>query len=120
MRPTTAAPVDADLVRQFAEWRASVESRLAALEAARPRDAQDADLRRVLAERTRALPFTASALLAHARLDSLLAAALTAADVTSTVEIGTWLRLQKGVGADGVEIHRLRRRKWRVTYTSNT
>jgi hypothetical protein len=72
---------DADLVRQFAEWQASVESRLAALEATRPRDAQDATFRRVLPDRTRALPFKAGDLLKHALVDPGLAAALMAADV---------------------------------------
>jgi hypothetical protein len=93
---------------------------VAALEQARsPRDRADADLRRVLAARTAALPFGAAELLKHAAVDRTLRAALQAATIQTPAEAGAWLRDHRGT-SDGIAIVRERRRRWRAVYTLDT
>jgi hypothetical protein len=97
---------------------AELAARIAALEAAKPRDRQDAALRRALGESTKGLPFKVSELQAHAKGDPELARAILGADLDSPDGIGAWLR--DNVGAQGgVTIERLRGRRWRA-YTSST
>lgn len=96
----------------------ALELRVHALEAGRrPRDAEDAALRRLLAERTRGLAFRSGELLAHARAeDPILAAALAAATIDTEDQAGAWLRDHVGT-RDGITIRRLRRRRgWQVVH----
>lgn len=90
------------------------------LSAAAPRDRYDTALRHTLAARTRGLAFQTGDLLCHATtVDPILLAALGEAAIGTTAELGAWLRHQRGVRA-GIEVARLPRRRWRVTYTTNT
>jgi hypothetical protein len=100
-----------------AEVRALV-ARVEALEAAKPRDRQDATLRRALAESTKGLPFKVSELQAHAKGDPELVRAILGADLDSPDGIGAWLRDNVGTQS-GVTIERLKGRRWRA-YTSST
>jgi len=104
------------LLRELAEGQRALEQRIAALEAiGRSRDAADAVLRRQLADSTRGLAFRAADLLRHARVDEALAAALRHADVTTTADIGCWLRGRGGI-EDGMAVVRLRGRRWQVRH----
>ena len=94
---------------------ASQKIQIAGLLAAVDRDTPDATLRRTLAESTKGLPFTASDLLRHAAIHPTLSAALAAADLTGTKELGCWLHAMRGI-RDGIVIERQRGRRWRVAY----
>ena len=104
----------------------ALELRVHALEAAgRPADTQELELRRVLAERTRGLPFTAGELLAHVSEDAVLRAAMRDAMIDTDPDRGAaavayWLRGQRHRAGDGIEVRRGRGRRWRVTYRSDT
>ena len=105
----------------------ALELRVHALEAGRrPRDAEELELRRLLAERTRGRTFTADELLAHVSEDAVLRAAMRDAMIETDPARGAaaalayWLRDQRPRGGDGVEIRRRRRRRWQVTYRSDT
>jgi hypothetical protein len=92
----------------------ALEAAVAELQAARPRDVEDAALRRMLPVATYSLLFTAAELLQRGRLDPELGAALAAATLASAPEVGCWLRAQRGT-RDGVRIAREGRR-WRCTW----
>jgi hypothetical protein len=120
-------PVDVidRLHADLAALRAAVDALLADIdglrrdrEARQPRDDADAALRQLLPHATRGLPFTASQLLAHGRVDRALGAALGATTIATVDELGAWLRDHAGC-RDGVTIARLRRRRWHA-YTSRT
>ena len=98
-----------NFVRQLAHLRQRVEQ----LEAARPRDVQDAAFREQLAVATQGLPFRVGYLFQHALTDATLAAALTNATIQTPDEAGCWLRAHKGT-AGGITIERLRKQHWRV------
>jgi hypothetical protein len=117
MRATARAiaPRDAEIDALRAEM-AALAARVAALEASRPRDAEDAALRQLLPESTRSLLFLAIELQRHASTDERLAAALQAACLQSPGEIGAWLRGQRGT-RDGVTISRHGKR-WRATWAT--
>jgi hypothetical protein len=110
-------PVSGQLAALLAEV-AELRQRVSALEAARPRDAADGELRQQLATSTEALPFRSKDLFAHGGVDAALRRALVRADCFDVETIGLWLRRERGT-RDGVTIERLRRRQWRA-YTSDT
>jgi len=102
---------------------ATLEQRIAALEAARPRDVLDTELRRLLPVHTRnpetgiMLPFRTGDLLCHARDHAPdLYRALQAATIQTAGELGCWLRGQVGT-RDGVHIER-RGKRWLATWAT--
>ncbi len=96
----------------------AIERRLAVLEQpGASRDAADAALRRVLARSTGGRVFTSSDLLRHSHVDADLAAALEAADLTTTRDLGAWLRDRAGA-EDGIVIARGRNRRWHVRHVT--
>ena len=96
------------------------ERRLAALEAAAPRDQADRVLGDVIIASTKRLPFRSHELLAHAASDPTLRAALLDVGLQTADEVGAWLRDRIGT-RDGITVCRLRGRRWRVTIdTSDT
>jgi hypothetical protein len=104
---------DADRLDALESEVASLRQIVAELVVARaPRDEQDRRLRAQLAASTKGLQFSASELIAHARVDRELARALKAADVETPVDAGCWLRSNRG-SRDGIAIIR-RRRRWQV------
>ena len=111
--PKRRADAIAELQARVSVLEQQLGAVLAALSAAKPRDAADSQLRNALAESTGGRTFTASDLLRHAEEVPELAAALEAADISSPAELGAWLRSQRGTFG-GVSVERLRRRCWRV------
>jgi hypothetical protein len=91
-----------------------LEARVQQLEAARPRDEEDAELRQALARSTKGRLFKASSLLQHTMVDSELKQAIEAACLSTVGEVGCWLRAAAGE-REGVQIERVGRR-WRATW----
>jgi hypothetical protein len=96
---------------------ATLAARVAALEAAAPRDEQDAELRHQLATSTQALLFRSKDLYAHGGVDAALRRALVRADCCDAEAIGLWLRRERGT-RDGIRIAR-EGRKWRVMHVAH-
>lgn len=105
-----------------------LEARVVALEAAAHRRGDlntepERHLQQILPDKTRALPFRTSWLLAHAAADEdpTLRQAIAACWLVTSGELGCWLRkVAKAGPRDGVLIERLKGHRWRATYTSIT
>ena len=105
---------------------ADLERRLAVLErqhgprARGPRDPADRDLLVTQARLIGDHDFSVSELLAHARVDARLQAALVAADIRTPRELGQWLRRMREIPIAGVVLRHLprarraARRRWIV------
>ena len=82
-----------------------------------PRDQHDAELRRILADSTQGLAFSASQLLDHAQVATPLARALEDATIQTAAEAVCWLRANKGA-RDGIVIER-RGKRWLATWATS-
>ena len=105
---SAAAALRRDELADLRQRVEALERRIEPLEATPPRDAADVALRRQLATSTEGRCFTASELLKHAAIDGALRAALLAARLQGSHEVGSWLRDQRGTSG-GITITRVRR-----------
>lgn len=102
------------MVQELSARVAGLELDVVELRAAKPRDAADEALRRMLPSATFGLAFSAGELLDRGNLDPALGSALSTATLASAPEVGCWLRAQRGT-RDGISIQREAGRRWRAT-----